>query len=137
MHLQKITNIFTVIFFRALFANLTGMYYIVHTCRHPRAHQGLQKFRREQPPLQNGFLFWVNFLVCCLMTSQLCLAQYMHSNNGLAASFSLEPGLRLMVCLWGGFSSLWTIFIPVESLDSLGHTRLWNSMMPLSAFFKV
>ena len=35
-------NIFTVILFRALFANLTGMY-IVHTCRHPRAHESLQK----------------------------------------------------------------------------------------------
>lgn len=129
MRLQKITSIFTVILFRALFANLTGMYIV---CTYlPPSTCALQfaEVRREQPPLQNGFLFWVNFLVCCLMTSQLCLAQYMHSNNGLAASFSLEPGLRLMVCLWGGFSSLWTIFIPVESLDSLGHTQLWNSMM--------
>ena len=129
MCLQKIANIFTVILFRALFANLTGMYIVCTYMPPSTCARQFAEARREQPPLQNGFLFWVNFLVCCLMTSQLCLAQYMHSNNGLAASFSLEPGLRLMVCLWGGFSSLWTIFIPVESLDSLGHTRLWNSML--------
>ena len=42
MLFAKKKNIFTVILFRALFANLTGMY-IVHTCRHPRAHESLQK----------------------------------------------------------------------------------------------